>query len=70
MRELTEDRGVAEIVGSDVVDVSDLPLPELAFGDDTVLQDALGRLLIELDHPREIIAGWNSAPDDESSDVV
>lgn len=44
-----------------MVDVSDLPLTQLAAGDDSVLAASLRRLADELQHPGEPIAGFNSA---------
>ena len=54
-----EDR-VAEPGASDLVDVTALPLEALLSTEDTVLSNALRRLLRELADPREAIAGWSS----------
>lgn len=43
-----------------LVDVTALPLEELVSSEETVLTNALRRLLREIDSPHEVIAGWNS----------
>jgi FXSXX-COOH protein len=51
---------VAEPAATDLVDVTALPLAALLSTEDTVLSNALRRLLRELADPREAIAGWSS----------
>jgi FXSXX-COOH protein len=53
-------RQVAEPGATDLVDVTALPLAALLSTEDTVLSNALRRLLRELADPREAIAGWSS----------
>ena len=60
MRDIVGDHGTAGTVGSDLVDVTELPLTALVSAEDTVLANALRRLLQELADPREAIAGWSS----------
>lgn len=45
---------------TDLVDVTRMPLAELLRSDDTVLDNALRRLLAELAEPQEIIAAHNN----------
>jgi FXSXX-COOH protein len=61
MHATTENLGVAGKLGAEAVDVTELSLRELAFSDNTVLDIAVRRRLTELDEPREIVAGWQSA---------
>lgn len=49
-----------DVAGSDLVDVTRLPLDDLLAARDTVLSNALRRLLAELDQPQEIIAAFDS----------
>jgi FXSXX-COOH protein len=43
-----------------LVDVTMVPLADLVSPEETVLSNALRRLLEELDDPRGVIAGWSS----------
>jgi FXSXX-COOH protein len=61
MHATTENHAVAGTLGADTVDVTELSLRELAFSENTVLDIAVRRRLTELDEPREIVAGWQSA---------
>jgi FXSXX-COOH protein len=46
--------------GSDVPDVTTLPLAEVILRKDSALDHAVRRLLEDLKSPGEIISGWNS----------
>jgi FXSXX-COOH protein len=60
MREVAGDQVTPETGGSELVDVTALPLAALVSAEDTVLSNALRRLLQELADPRDAIAGWSS----------
>jgi FXSXX-COOH protein len=45
---------------SDLVDLSDVALPEVLDNDDTVLANALRRVVIEVDQEQGAVAGFQS----------
>lgn len=45
---------------TDLVDLTDVPLPDLTSLDDSVLGSALRRLVAEAKQPRDAIAGFNA----------
>ena len=51
-----------EVEQPGLADVTAMPLPELLSSGDTVLDNALRRLLTEIDHPEEVIAAFNNSP--------
>jgi FXSXX-COOH protein len=60
MQDVVGDRAAVEPGESQPVDVTGLPLAELLSSEDTVLSNALRRLLRDMADPQEIIAGWQS----------
>lgn len=62
MDSIAGNQGDREVQQSGLVDVTAMPLAELVPSDDSVLGNALRRLLIEMDQPEEIIAAFSSSP--------
>jgi FXSXX-COOH protein len=60
MRDVVGDPVAVETGGSELIDVTTLPLNALLSSEDTVLSNALRRLAQELADPRDAIAGWSS----------
>jgi FXSXX-COOH protein len=52
---------------SDLVDVTQVPLEKLVSLKNTVLANALRRLLAEFDHPQEIIAAFDNYAGDPAA---
>ncbi|MGY0234294.1 FxSxx-COOH cyclophane-containing RiPP peptide [Longispora urticae] len=60
MRDTTDDEVVLAARDDVLIDVTDLPLPELMAAGNTVLANALRRVLRELESPVDVSAGFQS----------